>query len=196
MDARKPIDPKKKERYAELVGLGLSHPEASGATGISERSGERLMAEPGFRKIAEKTKLGRGMQGEAAQVVRDLLLAVKPDGTPDLAMRHKGVLAMRHKGVEAYMKNPALLEGEGDEEELLPDGVLLVYPVPPALRDPEPGWKARLERKLSVGATVRYPDGRCAVVREARDSRGNISAGRFRLEDLEPGDDRAAVRDR
>jgi hypothetical protein len=73
------------------------------------------------------------MQGDVAQVVRDLLVAEKPDGTPDLGMRQKGV--------EAYMKNPALLDGD-DEEDLLPDGVLLVYPVPPSLRDPEPGWAA------------------------------------------------------
>jgi hypothetical protein len=150
MDARKPIDPKKKERYAELIGLGLSHPEASGATGISERSGERLMAERGYRKIAEEAKRGRGMQGEVAQVVRDLLVAEKPDGSPDFALRQKGV--------EAYSKNPALLEGE-DEAELLPDGVLEVYPVPPSARDPEPGWQG----KLPVGTTVRYPDGRGAA---------------------------------
>jgi hypothetical protein len=130
MDTRKPIDPKKKERYAELIGLGLSHPEASGATGISERSGERLMAERGYRKIAEEAKRGRGMQGEVAQVVRDLLVAEKPDGSPDFALRQKGV--------EAYSKNPALLEGE-DEAELLPDGVMEVYPVPPSLRDPAAG---------------------------------------------------------
>ena len=125
MDARKPIDPKKKQRYAELIGLGLSHPEASGATGVAVRSGERLMAERSYRKIAEEATRGRGMQGEVAQVVRDLLVAEKPDGTPDLVMRQKGV--------EAYMKNPALLEGD-DEAELLPDGVIVVYPVPPEAR--------------------------------------------------------------
>jgi hypothetical protein len=72
----KPIDSKTKERYAELIGLGLSHPEAAGATGISERSGERLMAKPEYRKIAEDKKRGRGMQGDLAQVVRDMLTAV------------------------------------------------------------------------------------------------------------------------
>jgi hypothetical protein len=125
MDARKPIDPKKKERYAELIGLGLSHPEAAGATGVSERSGERLMAEPGYRKIAEEARRGRGMQGEVAQVVRDMLAAVRPDGRPDLAIRQKGV--------EAYMKNPELIDAE-DEAELLPYGVIEVYPVPPSVR--------------------------------------------------------------
>ena len=169
-----PIDPKRKERYAELIGLGLSHPEAAGATGISERSGERLMAAPEYRKIAEQSRRGHGLRGDVSAVVRDLLAATKPDGTPDFAMRQKGV--------EAWMKNPALIEGEEDVEELLPDGMLVVVPVPPHLRDSEPGW----EGKLPVGSTVRYPDGRSAVVREARDARGNISAGHFRLEDLEP----------
>jgi hypothetical protein len=81
----KPIDPKTKQRYAELIGLGLSHPEAARVTGISERSGERLMAKPDYRKIAEDTtKRGRGKESEVAQVVRDLLTAVHADGTPDL----------------------------------------------------------------------------------------------------------------
>ena len=121
----KPIDSKTKERYAELIGLGLSHPEAAGATGISERSGERLMAKPEYRRIADGARRGRGMQGDVAQVVRDMLTAVRPDGRPDFATRQKGV--------EAYMKNPELIEGE-DTTELLPDGVIEVYPVPPEAR--------------------------------------------------------------
>jgi hypothetical protein len=175
MDARKPIDPKRKERYAELVGLGLSHPEAAGATGISERSGERLMAEPGYRKIAAEARRGRGLQGEVAQVVRDLLAAVQADGvTPDLRLRQKGV--------EAYLKNPALLDAE-DEEELLPDGVVLVYPRSPDDQDKRgPG----LQGWLPEGTTVHYPDGRRALVRPARDTRGNVSSAHFQLEDLEP----------
>lgn len=173
MDARKPIDPKRKERYAELIGLGLSHREASGATGISERSGERLMAEPGFRTIAAEAKRGRGLQGEIAEVVRDLLMAVKPDGTPDFAMRQKGV--------EAYMKNPALLDGI-DDEELLPHGMILSVPLPPHLRDAEEGWQGT----LPLGTTVRYPEGHSAVVGKARDAYGDVVAGHYCLEELEP----------
>ncbi len=66
-NSTKPIDSKAKERYAELIGLGLSHREAAGATGISERSGERLMAAPQYRKIAEETEKrgpGRGLNLE------------------------------------------------------------------------------------------------------------------------------------
>ena len=65
------------------------------------------------------------MQGEVAQVVRDMLTAVRLDGRPDFAVRQKGV--------EAYMKNPELIEGD-EEAELLPYGVIEVYPVPPEAR--------------------------------------------------------------
>ena len=44
--AQKPLDEKKKQRYAELVGLGLSGPEAARAVGISERSGDNIIARP------------------------------------------------------------------------------------------------------------------------------------------------------
>jgi len=125
MMAQKPLDPKKKERYAELVGLGLSGPEAARAAGISERSGDNIIARPEYRKIADAAQRGRGMQGDVAEVVRDMLTAVHPDGTPDFAIRQKGV--------EAYMKNPELIEGE-DTTELLPYGVMEVYPVPPESR--------------------------------------------------------------
>src|SRR6266498_2353544 len=72
-NSTKPIDSKAKERYAELIGLGLSHREAAGATGISERSGERLMVAPQYRKIAEETKKrGRGEEGALGRVIREL----------------------------------------------------------------------------------------------------------------------------
>jgi hypothetical protein len=39
-----PLDPKTKERYAFLVGLGLTGKEAAGATAISERTGGTIMS--------------------------------------------------------------------------------------------------------------------------------------------------------
>ncbi|HEY8766989.1 MAG TPA: hypothetical protein VIP09_06970 [Dehalococcoidia bacterium] len=112
----KPIDPKTKERSAELIGLGLSHREAARATGISERSGERLMSQPGYRKIAEEVTRGGGVHGEVEQEIRDLLSATHEDGTPNLVLRGKGV--------EMWFE----LEGVGDP---LPSGVIRVYPTPP-----------------------------------------------------------------
>lgn len=97
-----PVDPKKKERYAELIGLGLTHIEASRVTGISTRLGERLMSQPEYRKIAEEVKRGGGVQGEVEQEIRDLLSATHDDGTPNLLLRQKGV--------EMWLE----LEGEGD----------------------------------------------------------------------------------
>ena len=127
-ESTKPLDQKTKERYAQLIGLGLTHPEASGAMGISERSGQRLMAGPAYRKIAEDLKRKRtSMSGEAASVVRDLLRAVNHDGTPDLDKRRQGAeLAVKYSEV--------LDSGDGDlEDELLPGVVkhtILVFPHP------------------------------------------------------------------
>ena len=124
----KPLDQKTKERYAELIGLGLTHPEAAGATGISERSGQRLMAEPAYRKIAGDLKRKRtSMSAEAASVVRDLLRAVNHDGTPDLDKRRQGAeMAAKY--------SDALDSGDADlEDEMLPGVVkhtILVFPNP------------------------------------------------------------------
>jgi hypothetical protein len=122
----KPIDSKTKKRYAELIGLGLSHREAAGATGISERSGERLMAAPQYRKIAEETeKRGRGMEGELGRVIRELLEANDEDGNPNYLLRDKGA-ELVHRYPDAFAA-----EAEGDVEELLPHGIFVVYPRPP-----------------------------------------------------------------
>jgi hypothetical protein len=112
----KPIDPKTKERYAELIGLELTHPEASGATGISERSGQRLMAKPEYRKIADDYGRSGGRQDAAAQAILDLLTATKPDGSPD----HQ----RRVKGAELYLESV-----EGGPSRGLPPGVVLRFPV-------------------------------------------------------------------
>jgi hypothetical protein len=125
----KPIDPKTKERYAELIGIGLSHPEAARVTGISERSGERLMAKPEYRKIAEDATRGRRVQGLAATTCYDLLTAVHEDGTPNLLLRAEGV-AM-------YLNDPSLNQGDVAPEETLPAGVRVVLPVPPSAREPD-----------------------------------------------------------
>ena len=127
-ESTKPLDQKTKAGYAELIGLGLTHPEASGATGISERSGQRLMADPAYRKIADDRKRKRtSMSAEAASVVRDLLRAVNHDGTPDLDKRRQGAeLAAKY--------SDALDSGDADlEDEMLPGVVkhtILVFPNP------------------------------------------------------------------
>jgi hypothetical protein len=87
------IEPKAKERFAELHGLGATVREAATAMGFSVITGEELMRKPEYRRIFEATRRGhgRGMQGEVAENVRLMLRAVKKDGTPDLATRQKGV---------------------------------------------------------------------------------------------------------
>jgi hypothetical protein len=115
-----PVDPEKKERYAELIGVGLTHIEASRVTGISTRLGERLMSRPEYRKIADDVKGGRRLRSGVEQEIRDLLTATNPDGTPNLVLRLKGL--------EMWVE----LEGEADP---LPPGVRAVIPVPPDQRE-------------------------------------------------------------
>ncbi len=125
------IEPKAKERFAELHGLrATTVKEAATAMGFSVTTGETLMTQPEYRRIFEATRRGhgRGMQGEVAESVRLMLRAVNKDGIPNLAIRQKGV--------EAWLKNPEAVEGE-DVNSLLPEGVLLLYPIPPGAHPEE-----------------------------------------------------------
>jgi hypothetical protein len=65
---KKPTDPKVARRFAELVGLGCSQAEAARATQIGVRTGERLLTQPGYRAIVEKTRQERS--GFAGDVIR------------------------------------------------------------------------------------------------------------------------------
>jgi hypothetical protein len=70
------------------------------------------------------------MQGEVAESVGLMLRAVNKDGTPNLAIRQKGV--------EAWLKNPEAVEGEDEDvNSLLPEGVRLLYPIPPGAHPEE-----------------------------------------------------------
>lgn len=117
-----PIPPQVKQRVAEIYGAGLSYSETAGACGISEKSVERIMQDPEYRKISDDIKRKRtSMSAQVAEVVRDLLEANNTDGTPNMALRQRGA--------ELYAKAPEMLdmtEDEGDET-LLP-GVILRFP--------------------------------------------------------------------
>jgi hypothetical protein len=110
------LPPEVKRRCAELIGLGLSQVEAAGALGISPRSVATIMSTPQYRRIAEDISRQRGsMQDQAASVVRDLLGATKPDGSPDHARRKEGATL--------YAQHPELLDGPDapdDDDALLP----------------------------------------------------------------------------
>jgi hypothetical protein len=129
--AQKPLDPRVKRRIAELIGLGLTHKEAAGATGVSPKSVERTLADPEYRKVAADAKQQKvTAAGSVASLIRELLEATNPDGTPDLRLRDKGA--------ELAYKHPDYLEAAEEEsgKDLLPEGVILIYPLPP---DEEPG---------------------------------------------------------
>jgi len=121
-----PLTPHVKTRVAELIGMGLSHVEAGGACNVSEKSVERILVEPEYRKLADdiKQRHRTSMGVEAAQAVRDLLTAVDKDGNPDLAKRAKGA--------ELYARNPERLDAVDDDDDdtgMLP-GVVLRFPHP------------------------------------------------------------------
>lgn len=119
----KAIEARVQERAAELYGLGLSQREAAGACGISEKSVERILRKPEYRKLADDVRRKRtSVTAQAAAVVSELLAAVDDNGDP--------AMGLRKMGAELVMKNPTLLESvedvEGDDS-LLP-GVVLRFP--------------------------------------------------------------------
>jgi hypothetical protein len=119
----KAIEARVQERAAELYGLGLSQREAAGACGISEKSVERILRKPEYRKLADDVRRKRtSVTAQAAAVVSELLAAVDDNGEP--------AMGLRKMGAELVMKNPTLLESvedvEGDDS-LLP-GVVLRFP--------------------------------------------------------------------
>lgn len=120
----KAIDPAVQARAAELVGMGLSQREAAGAVGISDKSVERILRKPEYKKLADDVRKKRtSVTVQAAAVVQELLGATNKDGTPDMSSRQRGA--------ELVMKNPQLLEHvedlQDEDDSLLP-GVVLRFP--------------------------------------------------------------------
>jgi hypothetical protein len=68
------------------------------------------------------------MEGALGRVIRELLEANDEDGNPNYLLRDKGA-ELVHRYPDAFAA-----EAAGDEGELLPHGILVVYPVPPELR--------------------------------------------------------------
>ena len=142
--AQKPLDPRVKRRIAELIGLGLTHKEVAGATDVSPKSVERTLADPEYRKVADDAKQRQvTVAGSVASLIRELLEATNPDGTPNLPLRDKGA--------ELAYKHPDYLEAAEDEsgKDLLPEGVILLYPLPDGAEDEEP---RPLEEPAGTGA--------------------------------------------
>lgn len=109
--------------------MGLSQAEAGGAVNISEKSVERTMAMPEYRKLADDVRQHRTSLGAtAAQVIREMLEATKSNGDPDHGQRSKGA--------ELVMRFPEIMtEGDDDDGVMLP-GVVLLFPRV-GLPDPE-----------------------------------------------------------
>ena len=156
----KPLDPKVKARYAYLVGIGATGLEASLAVGISTASGERIMSDPEYRKIADEARVGRGLGGQVAQVVADGLMAVHADGTPDYKARAEAAAI--------FIRKPEAFASDVDTETMLPDGVVEVYPVPPSVQhaveeaeraeaDPHAAWQDRFLSIMRLGGNNGRP---------------------------------------
>ncbi len=123
--AQKPLDPRVKRRIAELIGLGLTHKEVAGATGVSPKSVERTLADPEYRKVADDAKQRQvSVAGSMASLIRELLEATKQDGTPNFPLRDKGA--------ELAIKYPDYLEAAEEEsgKDLLPEGAVVFFPLP------------------------------------------------------------------
>lgn len=124
-----PLDPKIKHRAAELIGMGLTWVESAGACAISERTIERIMQDPAYRKVSDDTRKKRtSMSSQVAEVLRELVEATDANGDPNMALRQRGA--------ELYAKAPEMFDivDEDGEDALLP-GVVLRFPHP-AIPDP------------------------------------------------------------
>ncbi len=79
-------------------------------------------------KITDDAKRRQAsVAGSLASLIRDLLEATNPDGTPNLPLRDKGA--------ELAYKHPDYLEAAEEEsgQDLLPEGVIVLYPLPDQL---------------------------------------------------------------
>lgn len=123
--AQAAIDPKVVDRFAELVGLGCTQHEAARAVRISERSGERLLTRPEVRaRVDEARSRGLGLTEDVKNVLEALLGATTDTGEP--------AHLLRAKGAELLLKYKKQFEGLGEDEydDVLPEGVYRVYPLP------------------------------------------------------------------
>ncbi len=125
------IEPKVKERFAELVGLGCTLHEASSAMGFSDASGDTIISQPEYRKIADDVKRRRGLRDQSSEFIAESFQATYTDdkGTvrPDVDRRQWATEQLGKPG------NKDILD-EGAKSDLLPNGVMQVYPVPPEAR--------------------------------------------------------------
>jgi hypothetical protein len=145
--AQKPVEQEVAQRFAELVGVGLTQHEAARAVGIGTRTGERLLTKPEIRQIVELTRTA----DNGDPTIRALLEATDEAGNPDWVQRVKGV------GVELALAHLASLAGESEGRENLPAGCdrrLPAAAVRACTRYTEPGL-ARAGRAIPPPRAVR-----------------------------------------
>jgi hypothetical protein len=70
--ARPPADPEVQGRFAELVGCGCTQHEAARAVGVSERTGERWLTDPGVRAQVEETKVRLSKKRDDLQLLDEM----------------------------------------------------------------------------------------------------------------------------
>ena len=125
-------DPRKVDRFVQLVALGVTTAEASRAVEFSVRTGERLVQKPDIRKRIEEAQKP-DVVGTVGDVVLDALNATRTDKegheVPDIDRREWAV--------EQIAKHGAASLGleDDDTDDALPDGVILVYPKPGQVPD-------------------------------------------------------------
>lgn len=122
-------DPQKVERFIQLAGgAPCNLTEAARAAGISEGTGDRIMRRPEVRARVEEARQSsdEGLVEDVRRTIDELLDAHDKDGNEDWAARARGAeLLMRHK--EKFDEHDVAAA-----EEILPEGVYLVFPRVPA----------------------------------------------------------------
>lgn len=100
--ARPPADPVVQGRFAELVGCGCTQHEAARAVGVSERTGERWLTDPGVRAQVEETKVRLSDKPDDLQLLDEM----PPDKDPGASVTvdtHSGSI----RGIlEARIRDP------------------------------------------------------------------------------------------
>jgi len=101
--ARPPADPEVQARFAELVGCGCTQHEAARAVGVSERTGERWLTDPGVRAHVEETKVRLSNKTDDLQLLDEMLQDKDPKvrmAAPVLKQKLKAAQRQRSAGLD------------------------------------------------------------------------------------------------
>ncbi len=85
----------RQKKIAELIGSGLTQEDAAHLLGVNRATVVRDLADPECRALADRLEQDGVTLDPAEAVLRSLLLAVRPDGSPDNVARIAAAKALR-----------------------------------------------------------------------------------------------------